>query len=850
MSRPTSMKVGGTVYWTLMTYDADGLLIDADSTPTVAVRKNGSSVADSVSVAKRSSTTGIYDCNHSPSGEVEGDCFGYEESVAINGDDYINSWNLEVDALMSVAPTVADIVDGVWDETTASHNTAGTFGYEINNSVAPPTVGEIADAVWDEPISAHTTINTFGNTVVILPSAAQIADGVWDESDFLHTNSNTFGKRLYDLSTADETADAVWDTIKFSHQTANTFGEILNNTGTPLTAPEVANAVWDETTASHTTGGSFGLYASLDRGVLADLDGTFQSDGSGGQQFTTVALENAPSGSGGGGGDATLANQTQLLADIAALNDFDPANDTVANVTLVATTSVNSDMRGTDGANTVTPNTVAPDNASIAAILVDTADLQANQGQWLTATGFSTFDSSVDTVTTDTASRDASKADVSGLSTFDPASDQVVASNMRGTDGANTVTPNTVAPDNASIAAILLDTADLQANQGSWLTANVSGLASQASVDVLDTNIDTLVANQGDWATADVSGLLTASGYTSSLPSGFSTLIIGTGVDAGKVTTSNPASGGGSAHTAQDVANLILAVPSVPIGNTATGSIALVDTTTDVTNQSGGGTNPADIYAYFTAGNNEDVFKADVSGLSTFDNTVDQVTASNMRGTDNAILAVSAPANWPMMIVDGTGKVTTSNPASGGGSAHTAADVRDLILAGDKTPITMASNKVSNVVLVDTTTNLTNGGGGGNCPTAQEIVDTWGNQPQGVYTTSGTFGFYLDAQVSTAGSGGAGLYQATVRVQDTSNNALQGARVNVDGTTLTLTTDSSGEVTFNLDSGVYLLEVSPPANYDTPLGQVLTVGTSDPSDKIFTLSQTTPPSGCTPPWIS
>jgi len=63
-------------------------------------------------------------------------------------------------------------------------------------------------------------------------------------------------------------------------------------------------------------------------------------------------------------------------------------------------------------------NTVAPDNASIAAILVDTADLQANQGQWLTATGF-----------------------------------------------------NTIAPDNASIAAILVDTADLQANQGQWLTA-------------------------------------------------------------------------------------------------------------------------------------------------------------------------------------------------------------------------------------------------------------------------------------------------------------------------------------------------------------------------------------------
>ena len=62
------------------------------------------------------------------------------------------------------------------------------------------------------------------------------------------------------------------------------------------------------------------------------------------------------------GGDATAANQTAISNAIAALNDFDPATDTVANVTLVATTTTNSDMRGTDGANTV-----APDNAGITA---------------------------------------------------------------------------------------------------------------------------------------------------------------------------------------------------------------------------------------------------------------------------------------------------------------------------------------------------------------------------------------------------------------------------------------------------------------------------------------------------
>jgi len=134
-------------------------------------------------------------------------------------------------------------------------------------------------------------------------------------------------------------------------------------------------------------------------------------------------------------------------------------------------------------------------------------------------------------------------------------------------------------------------------------------------------------------------------------------------------------------------------------------------------------------------------------------------------------------------------------------------------------------------------------GGGG--LTVTDIVNGVWDEAQSSHVTVGTFGYYIDGQVSTAGSGGTGLYQSTVRVEDASNNSLQGARVNVDGTTLTLTTGTSGEVTFNLDSGVYLLEVSPPAGYGTPVGQVLTVSGADPADTTFTLSD-----GCgTVPWI-
>jgi len=58
--------------------------------------------------------------------------------------------------------------------------------------------------------------------------------------------------------------------------------------------------------------------------------------------------------------DAILVDTgTTLPAQITGLNDFNPATDTVANVSTVATTTTNTDMRGTDGANTTTPPTTA-----------------------------------------------------------------------------------------------------------------------------------------------------------------------------------------------------------------------------------------------------------------------------------------------------------------------------------------------------------------------------------------------------------------------------------------------------------------------------------------------------------
>lgn len=62
---------------------------------------------------------------------------------------------------------------------------------------------------------------------------------------------------------------------------------------------------------------------------------------------------------------------TTIETNVANLNDFDPVNDVVARVTLVDTTTVNTDMRGTDGANTQTPLTAAQVNSEVDIALGD-----------------------------------------------------------------------------------------------------------------------------------------------------------------------------------------------------------------------------------------------------------------------------------------------------------------------------------------------------------------------------------------------------------------------------------------------------------------------------------------------
>lgn len=165
--RPTIFQVGGVVYWTLLTRNPDtGVLKDADRTPTVAVRKNGSSVADSVTVTKRSETTGIYDCSYNPAGEVEGDSFTLEESATVTGtttssDTYVFGWSIR-----TVRTGAVELDSSIQ---TQINNIENASGYLL---------AVLAGACADPQTASETyAITVFGSTFTV-DMAGQTSTGV------------------------------------------------------------------------------------------------------------------------------------------------------------------------------------------------------------------------------------------------------------------------------------------------------------------------------------------------------------------------------------------------------------------------------------------------------------------------------------------------------------------------------------------------------------------------------------------------------------------------------------------------------------------------------------------------
>jgi hypothetical protein len=285
------------------------VLKDADSDPTVAVRKNGASVGDSVTVTKRSATTGIYDCSYNPSAEVEGDSFTLEESAAVTGTTtasatYTQTWNVRCIAVergtnnaSTFDPTTQAVeldsasIDAIWNEvlTGATHNIAASAGRRLRQ-LADTVV--LVDGECDAASNAGTD-STGTITLEVGTTSACVGQAIRCENQVRFIASYDAGTRVAQL-------DRPWCVVPDAGDEY-----VIFNVRNPLVglaslalAGSTAAAVNDINTVTE----------KVDTGLV--LDGVVY-------QFTENMLELGPSG--GGGGDATLAKQTEILAAVAGV---------------------------------------------------------------------------------------------------------------------------------------------------------------------------------------------------------------------------------------------------------------------------------------------------------------------------------------------------------------------------------------------------------------------------------------------------------------------------------------------------------------------------------------------------
>jgi DNA-binding transcriptional ArsR family regulator len=331
----------------------------------------------------------------------------------------------------------ADNLEADYDGTgyNKSNSTIGTTTANTDMVAAAPTAAANADAVLDEALSGHVGAGTLGKAIADIETDAT---AIVADTDELQTNQGnwltatgfsthdaaavwavatrilTAGTNLNDISTADVAAelatydgptkaeldsglaalndptvaaiaDQVWDEILSGHLGAGSTGEALNAAG-------AAGDPWVTALPGAYGGGSAGnivgnlndLSSSDVATELATYDGPTKAEldsGLAALNDLTAAQVNAEV-------DTALADydaptKAELDSGLAALND--PTSAAIADAVL------DEALSGHVGAGTL-GKAVADIETDATAILGDTGELQTNQGNWLTATGFSTHD--------------------------------------------------------------------------------------------------------------------------------------------------------------------------------------------------------------------------------------------------------------------------------------------------------------------------------------------------------------------------------------------------------------------------------------------------------------------------
>ncbi len=233
-------------------------------------------------------------------------------------------------------------------------------------------------------------------------------------------------------------------------------------------------------------------------------------------------------------------------------------------------------------------------DTNVDAILVDTDELQGNQGDWATATGFAT------------------------------------AISLGITDG--------------KCSSILADTDELQTNQGDWVTA--TGYATASSLSITNSNVNA-IKTKTDQLTFTVANQVDSNSLTGGTsPSAiYDYFVDGSREDLFKADVSSLATSAS-----------ISALNDFDPANDTVARVTLVDTTTTNTDMTSG-TSPSAIYTYFTDASREDAFKADVSLLA---------TASSLAGVEVKVDGIKSQTDQLVFV---GGKVNANVAGGGSGSS-------------------------------------------------------------------------------------------------------------------------------------------------------------------------------------
>lgn len=202
------------------------------------------------------------------------------------------------------APTASEIADAVWDEATAGHVSAGTFGKlgadvledtgttlqaeldgiqadteDIQSKIGSPAVSVAADIADVESkvddLEGRLTATRAGYLDNL--SAGAVALESTAQAILTDTGTTLDGKLDAVKVTTDKLDDTLEDDAGTYRFTTNALEQAPTGGSAP-TAAQIADAVWDEAQADHVAAGSFGIVASEIADILVDTSTTLQAE--------------------------------------------------------------------------------------------------------------------------------------------------------------------------------------------------------------------------------------------------------------------------------------------------------------------------------------------------------------------------------------------------------------------------------------------------------------------------------------------------------------------------------------------------------------------------------------------